>query len=482
MPLALMFQGTGSSVGKSLLVAGLGRALAHRGFSVAPFKPQNMSNNAAVTGSGGEIGRAQALQARACFLEPSTDMNPVLLKPQGTASQIILQGQRHGQANARDYQSLKPTLLPYILESFGRLTDAHDIVLVEGAGSAAETNLRRNDIANMGFARAARVPVVIVGDIDRGGVIASLVGTSTVLDPDDRALVRGFIVNRMRGDLSLFNDGMRTIAVATGWPALGLVAHFAPAGRLPAEDALDLAPSRIGSRDERQRIAVPLLPHIANFDDFDPLAADPGVELLMLPLDHPLPGDCDLVILPGSKATIADLRALQIAGWSIDLHAHRRRNGRILGVCAGLQMLGRTIADPDGIEGSPETVAGLGLLAVDTILAGDKRLRRATGRALPDGTPVAGYEMHLGRTEGPDCARPFAMLDDGADDGARSADGLVSGTYLHGLFAHPAERARWLGGGDPLDHHAETDRILDELASHLEAHIDIEALLAISRP
>ena len=477
-----MLQGTGSSVGKSLLVAGLCRALCRRGLSVAPFKSQNMSNNAAVAEDGGEIGRAQALQARACFLRPTTDMNPVLLKPQGANSQVIVQGRRHGQADARSYQSLKPSLMPRVLESFDRLACAHDIVLVEGAGSASETNLRANDIANMGFARAARVPVVVVGDIDRGGVIASLVGTHTVLDPADRALVRGFLVNRMRGDLSLFEAGMRTIAVATGWPALGLVPHFPLAARLPAEDALDLAPTRAGGRDARLRVAVPLLPHIANFDDFDPLAAEPAVDLLMLPLDRALPGDCDLVIIPGSKATIADLHAVIEAGWPIDLRAHRRRGGRIVGLCAGLQMLGRTIADPHGIEGPSGTADGLGLLDLTTVLTGDKTLRAVTGHTLPDETPVAGYEMHLGRTDGPDRVRPFARLDDGTTDGARSADGLVSGTYLHGLFDTAAQRTRCLGvAASDVDHQAEIDAVLDALAAHLEAHVDIAALLAISR-
>ncbi len=475
-----MLQGTGSSVGKSLLVTGLGRALRNRGLSVAPFKPQNMSNNAAVTADGGEIGRAQALQARACGLAPATDMNPVLLKPQDRNSQIVVHGRVHGQADARAYQALKPALMPFVLQSFARLAAAHDIVLVEGAGSAAETNLRANDIANMGFACAANVPVVIVGDIDRGGVIASLVGTHAVLDTHDRAMVRGFLVNRMRGDLSLFADGLRAIADATCWPALGLIPHFPDAARLPREDALDLVAGLPGPRDGRRRIAVPLLPHIANFDDVDPLAAEPGVELLMLPLDHPLPGDCDLVILPGSKSTVADLHALRDAGWAIDLQAHRRRGGRILGLCAGLQMLGRTVADPGGIEGPPGETDGLGLLDLSTVLTGDKRLRAVTGRTHPDNTPVSGYEMHLGLTDGPDRARPFAHLDDGTTDGACSPDGLVCGTYLHGLFAGDALRARWLAA-PARDHEAGIDRILDAWADHLETHVDIDALLAICR-
>jgi adenosylcobyric acid synthase len=477
-----MIQGTGSSVGKSLVVAGLCRALVRRGLRCAPFKPQNMSNNAAVTAGGGEIGRAQALQARACGIAPSVDMNPVLLKPQGGTSQIIVQGRLHGQASARDYQTLKAGLMPPILESFGRLGRACDIVVVEGAGSASETNLRRNDIANMGFARAARVPVVVVGDIDRGGVIASLVGTHTVLDPADRAMIRGFLVNRMRGDLGLFADGMASIASATGWRALGLIPHFPEAAQLPAEDAADLRAGRLGSGrgDAVVRVAVPLLPHIANFDDLDPVAAEPGVELLMIPLDRPLPGDCDLVILPGSKATIADLDALRRAGWGVDLAAHRRRGGRILGICAGLQMLGRSVADPGGIEGPAGTTEGLGMLDVETVLTARKTLRAVSGRTLPDGTPVSGYEMHVGRTSGPDCARPFAMLEDGGAEGARAADGLVAGTALHGLFGNDAQRAWRLGVAGGRDHEAGIERILDGWAAHLEAHVDIDALLAMS--
>ncbi len=481
---ALMIQGTGSSVGKSLVVAGLCRALRARGLRPAPFKPQNMSNNAAVTEDGGEIGRAQALQARACGLAPVSDMNPVLLKPQGDGSQIIVQGRIHGRANARAYQAIKPTLMRFVLDSFARLARAHDIVIVEGAGSASEINLRANDIANMGFARAAGVPVVIVGDIDRGGVIASLVGTHTVLDPADRALVRGFLVNRMRGDLSLFEDGMRAIGAATGWAPLGLIPHFEAAARLPREDALDLMPSggRADGRPESMRVAVPLLPHIANFDDFDPLAAERGVTLMLLPLEQALPGDCDLVVIPGSKATIADLGALRRAGWPVDLAAHHRRGGRILGICGGLQMLGRVVADPLGIEGAPGEAEGLGLLDVTTVLAPGKHLTEVAGRTEPGGIPVRGYEMHLGVTTGPDCDRPFARLDDGACDGARSADGLVGGTYLHGLFANDAFRGALLSGkASGHDHEAGIDRILDDFAVHLERHVDIDSLLAISR-
>ena len=483
MTTALMLGGTGSSVGKSLLVAGLCRALANRGLRPVPFKPQNMSNNAAVTPGGGEIGRAQALQARAARLAPSVDMNPVLLKPQGSTAQVILRGRIHATAAARAYQDLKPTLLPTILDCFARLAAAHDIVLVEGAGSVAETNLRANDIANLGFARAAGVPVIVVGDIDRGGVIAALVGTHTVLSGPDRAQIAGFLVNRMRGDPSLFADGLRTIEAHTAWPPLGLVPHFPAAARLPAEDAADLAPtSPTTPRQGRLRIAIPLLPHIANFDDLDPLRAEHDVQFL--PLDRPLPGDIDLVILPGSKSTLHDLAALRSAGWPADLAAHRRRGGRILGLCAGLQMLGREVADPLGLEGCPATVPGLGLLDLHTELTPTKTLRHTIAR-LPDGTRLAGYEMHLGRTTGPDRARPFAHLDDGTPDGvpdgARSTDGLVAGTYLHGIFTDDAARAALLQAPSRHRHDHDVEQTLDALAAHLETHVDIDALLAISR-
>ena len=481
--LRLMFQGTGSDVGKSLIVAGLARAFADRGLKVRPFKPQNMSNNAAVTPSGGEIGRAQALQARAARVPPSVHMNPVLLKPQSdTGAQVILHGRVHATAAARPYQALKPTLLPHVLNSFATLSADADLILVEGAGSASETNLRTGDIANMGFARATGTPVVLIGDIDRGGVIASLVGTQAVLDPADAALIKAFIVNRFRGDPTLFADGMATIAALTGWRPIGLVPFFEPARRLPAEDALALAPSP--PTGAPIRIAVPILPRIANFDDLDPLAADPQVELLRVWPGAPLPGDAHLILLPGSKSTIADLRALREAGFDIDIAAHLRRGGRVLGLCAGYQMLGREIADPQGVEGPPATVPGLGHLDVTTEITPEKRLEAVEG-ATPDGHPFHGFEMHMGATRGPDCARPFATLADGRPDGAQSPDGLTQGTYVHGLFADDAQRSAWLArlGGAPssLAYEAQVEATLDALARHLEAHLDLDALLSLAR-
>jgi adenosylcobyric acid synthase len=488
---ALMFQGTGSDVGKSLIVAGLARAFTLRGLKVRPFKPQNMSNNAAVTADGGEIGRAQALQARAARTPASVHMNPVLLKPQSEiGAQIVVRGHVFGSAKAADYQHTKRDLLPLVLDSFAILKREADIVLVEGAGSPAEINLRENDIANMGFARAANVPVALIGDIDRGGVIASLVGTKAVIAPADAALICGFIVNKFRGDASLFAAGMERIAQATGWEALGLVPFFADAHLLPAEDALALEERPILPRvaedgiGKRARIAVPILPHIANFDDLDPLDAEPAVEVVRVRPGGALPGDADLIVLPGSKATSADLKALRVAGFDVDIAAHRRRGGFVLGLCGGYQMLGRTVADPAGIEGPPGTVDGLGLLDVATTLSAEKRLEKVCG-ATHDGVPFSGYEMHMGISEGPDRARPFARLADGVAEGAISNDGRVFGTYIHGLFADDRQRGAWLArlvaGPASVAYEAFIERTLDALAAHLAAYLDLEKLLKLSR-
>jgi adenosylcobyric acid synthase len=474
-----MIQGTGSDVGKSLIVAGLARAFTRRGLRVRPFKPQNMSNNAAVTADGGEIGRAQALQARAARVPPSVHMNPVLLKPQSElGAQVVVHGKVLGHAKAREYQSMKPKLLGAVLDSFGRLAAEADLVLVEGAGSASEVNLRAADIANMGFARTADVPVILLGDIDRGGVIAGLVGTKAVIDPADAAMIVGFIVNRFRGDPSLFEDGMTQIARHTGWQALGLVPFFEAARKLPAEDALGLPNERSGGR---VKIAVLAYPRIANFDDFDPLKLEPDVDLIFVRPGEALPGDAALMILPGSKATLADLAALREAGWDIDLQAHMRRGGHVLGICGGYQMLGRSVADPKGIEGPPAQAMGLGLLPVDTVLEGDKVLVEVTGEA--DGAPFKGYEMHVGRTAG--AARPLLKLD-GHDQGAVSADGRISGCYIHGLLTDDRQRRHWLrrlgATVSSLDYQAEVEATLDQLADHLEKHLDCGRLLALARP
>ncbi|NSX86849.1 cobyric acid synthase [Agrobacterium tumefaciens] len=480
----LMFQGTGSDVGKSLMVAGLARAFVRRGLSVMPFKPQNMSNNAAVTADGGEIGRAQALQARAAGVPLSVHMNPVLLKPQSeTGAQVVVQGKIAGNAKAADYQHMKAGLMPRVLESFDRLKQQADLVLVEGAGSASEINLRANDIANMGFARAADAPVILIGDIDRGGVIASLVGTKAVLEAEDAAMIEGFIVNRFRGDPALFSDGMRMIAEKTGWASIGLLPHFADAAKLPAEDALGLSGPAERKPGAKIRIAVPILPHISNFDDLDPLDMEPDVELIRVRPGETIPADCRLVLLCGSKATIADLAVLKNTGLDIDIKAHVRRGGHVLGLCGGYQMLGKTVADPEGIEGPPATVDGLGLLDVDTVLTGDKRLVSVTGKSF-DGIDLSGYEMHVGETASGTDSLPFSKID-GHEDGAVSSDGRIFGTYIHGLFSDDRQRGAWLerlgGQNTELNYDAQVDAVLDRLAAHMEQHLDLDRLLAIAR-
>jgi adenosylcobyric acid synthase len=487
-----MLQGTGSDVGKSLLLTGIARAFTRRGLKVRPFKPQNMSNNAAVTADGGEIGRAQALQARACGVEPLTDMNPVLLKPQSdSGAQIVLDGRRWGSASAGEYRRLAPSLLPSVLAAFARLAGGADLVLVEGAGSPAEINLRAGDIANMGFAEAADVQVVLIGDIERGGVIAQLVGTCALLSDSERELLAGYIVNKFRGDIRLFDGGIAALAERTGLRSFGTVPFFPAALLLPAEDSLALAPypsphpaRREGEGRAPIGVAVPVLPHIANFDDLDPLRAEAGVELVMVQPGRPLPRDAALIILPGSKATLSDLDFLRREGWDLDILAHRRHGGQILGLCGGYQMLGRTIADPLGIEGRAATVPGLGLLDVDTVLGVEKRLQSVTGVELATGLPVTGYEMHLGGTTGPGLERPMLQLA-GRNDGAVSADGLVAGCYLHRLFAGDPFRVSFLrrlgavSGDFAYEHQIEVT--LDALADHLERHLDLSALLAAAR-
>ena len=478
---ALMLQGTGSDVGKSVLVAALCRALTLRGLTVRPFKPQNMSNNAAVTADGGEIGRAQALQAIACRVEPHSDMNPVLLKPQADrTSQLIVHGRVRGTLGSGNFREARGALMTEVLESYGRLRGQCDIVIVEGAGSPAEINLRTGDIANMGFARAADVPVVLIGDIDRGGVIASIVGTRAVIEAEDAAMIRGFLINKFRGDPALFDDGYREIERRSGWRGLGVIPWLSAAARLPSEDAVILE-RPADPRDGRRMIACPILPRISNFDDLDPLKLEPGVEVVMVPPGRPIPAEAAMIILPGSKATIADMAALRAEGWDIDIRAHHRRGGTIVGLCGGYQMLGQRIADPLGIEGAPAEVDGLALLDVETTLSPAKILRRVTGTAL--GAPVTGYEMHMGETRGPGSERAFATLEDGASDGAVDPAGRVIGSYLHGLFASPALRRALLARigvtGNGRDYAADVDAALDAVAAEFARHADIEAMLRI---
>ena len=479
----VMLQGTGSDVGKSVLVAGLCRALANRGLRVRPFKPQNMSNNAAVTADGGEIGRAQATQAIACRTDPTTDMNPVLLKPQADhTSQLIVHGQMRGTLHAGNFRQARGALLGDVLASYRRLRAECDIVVVEGAGSPAEINLRGGDIANMGFARAAGVPVVLIGDIDRGGVIAAIVGTRAVIDPDDAAMIHGFIINKFRGDPAMFEDGYRQIEQLSGWRGFGVIPWLAPAAHLPSEDAVILERPMASAR-QRIVIACPITPRIANFDDLDPLKLEPGVEVRMISPGQPIPAEAALVVLAGSKATIADLAFLRAEGWDVDILAHYRRGGHVLGLCGGYQMLGHTISDPQGVEGPPGSVAGLGLLDVETVLAGRKTLARVAGTAL--GARFEGYEIHIGETRGADTVRPACRMADGRVDGAISADGRVSGSYVHGLLDLAEQRARWLARigveASGIDQSASVDKALDEIAALLETHLDIDALLALSQ-
>jgi len=477
-----MVQGTGSNVGKSMLVAGLCRAARQRGLSVAPFKPQNMSNNAAIAADGGEIGRAQALQAQACGLASTTDMNPVLLKPEtDVGAQIILQGKRLTSIAAGEYSRLKPKLLDAVLESFARLGKRHDLVIVEGAGSPAEVNLRAGDIANMGFAQAANVPVLLAGDIDRGGVIAQIVGTQEVIAPEDAALIAGFLINKFRGDPRLFDDGYRLIEKHTGWRGFGVLPWFADAWKLPAEDALDLGSPR---QEAGLHLVCLCLSRITNFDDLDPLAQEKGVRLTMLRPGQAIPGDADLVILPGSRAVRRELDFIRAQGWDIDLAAHRRRGGHILGIGGGYPMLGQRIAEPAGVDGQAAETAGLGLLDISTNLTGDSRPMEVEAVHADTGLRFRGIHDASGRSGGPDCVRPFAHVA-GVPEGASSPDGRVTGCNIHGMFRDDAFRAAWLGrfGVDTsgLSYDAGVDAVLDALADHLEAHLDVEGILSIAR-
>jgi adenosylcobyric acid synthase len=476
-----MIQGAGSNVGKSMVVAGLCRAFVNRGLRVMPFKPQNMSNNAAVTADGGEIGRAQALQAMACGVDPITDMNPVLLKPEtDIGAQVIVQGQRLTTVKAREYANLKPTLIPRVMDSFNRLATQCDLIIVEGAGSPAETNLRAGDIANMGFAEAANIPVILLGDIDRGGVIAQMVGTHAVLPPDDLARIKGFMINKFRGDVSLFDGGLTEIADRTHWASLGVLPWFMDAAKLPAEDAADIKPKSGGSGF---KIVVPQLSRIANFDDLDPLSCDPNISVEIIPAGRPLPLDADLILIPGSKSTIGDLAYFRAQGWDIDLAAHIRAGGHVLGICGGYQMLGTEIHDPDGIEGMAGTHAGLGHLDVVTQMQPHKQLAQVQGRDIKSGHTVTGYEIHIGHTDGPDCAHAWLNIS-GENVGAASQNGQVRGCYIHGLFNSDDFRNSFLSDigamATTLCYDQVVEETLQSLAQHMERYADLDQILQMS--
>ena len=480
MAKSIMIQGAGSNVGKSMIVAGLCRALVRRGLRVLPFKPQNMSNNAAVTSDGGEIGRAQALQARACKVQPHTDMNPVLLKPEtDLGSQVVVHGNRVGTLKAREYGKMKSTLMPKVLESFHRLTTNCDIVIVEGAGSPAEVNLRKGDIANMGFARAANVPVLLTGDIDRGGVLAQLVGTHVLLEPEDEELIKGFLINKFRGDVSLFDEGLQICIKNTGWQSLGVLPWFKDARKLPAEDATDLSGGGTGTF----KIAVPRLSRIANFDDLDPLKLESGVTVVMVQPGERIPSDASLILIPGSKSTIGDLAFLREQDWEVDIIRHAEHGKPVLGICGGYQMLGTVIKDPDGIEGPAGQVQGIGLLQVETTMTPKKTLTQICGRDLCSGADVTGYEIHIGHTQGPDCLRPWLEIN-GSKEGASNENGLVRGCYVHGLFSSDTFRSAFLCGfgaeTSELVFEDTIDETLDALADHIEGHLDVEKIWALA--
>ncbi|HEV3179607.1 MAG TPA: cobyric acid synthase [Steroidobacteraceae bacterium] len=476
----LMVQGTTSDAGKSTLVAGLCRVMHRQGVRVAPFKPQNMSLNSAVGADGGEMGRAQALQAQAAGIEPTSDMNPVLLKPNSdTGAQVIVHGRAIGELSAAEYHDYKRIAREAVLASYERLAAAYDLILVEGAGSPAEINLRAGDIANMGFAEAIDCPVVLIADIDRGGVFAHLVGTLALLSESERARVSGFVINRFRGDLALLQPGLEWLEAHTGKPMFGVLPYL-PGLHLDSEDAISRVP-RHAQAAAALRVLVPVLPRIANHTDFDPLRQHPQIDFSYVQDAGDL-GGADLIILPGSKSVRADLAWLRERDWPNYLEHHLRYGGKVIGICGGLQMLGEWIADPEGIEGPPGESAGLGWLRLHTVLHKEKQLRNVSGRLTLDAARTRGYEIHMGQSAGVALDRPALLLEDGRADGAISADGQILGTYVHGLFEEPSACAallRWAGVSAPLapDHGRRREQLLDRLADTVEYFLDLSRLL-----
>ncbi|NWE19048.1 cobyric acid synthase [Pseudomonas sp. P7548] len=474
----LMVQGTTSDAGKSTLVTALCRWLVRQGVAVAPFKPQNMALNSAVTAEGGEIGRAQAVQAQAANLAPHTDMNPVLLKPNSdTGSQVIIHGRAVTSMNAVAYHDYKAIAMQAVLASHARLSQAYPVVMVEGAGSPAEINLRANDIANMGFAEAVDCPVLLIADINRGGVFAHLVGTLELLSPTEQARVKGFIINRFRGDIALLQPGLDWLEARTGKPVVGVLPYVMDL-HLEAEDGIDRR--QIDKAAQVLKVVVPVLPRISNHTDFDPLRLHPQVDLQFVGPGQPIPA-ADLIILPGSKSVRADLAYLRANGWDNAVARHLRYGGKVLGICGGLQMLGEQVHDPLGLEGPAGSSEGLGLLAFSTTLEAEKQLRNVRGRLLLEDAEVSGYEIHAGVTTGDALLHAAVQLDDGRSDGARSADGQILGTYLHGLFETPAACSallRWAGLVDvqEVDYHALRERDIERLADLVENHLDTELL------
>ena len=474
---SIMFQGTGSNVGKSIIVAGLCRAAKRRGISVAPFKPQNMSNNAAVTQENKEIGRAQAFQCFACGINPHSDVNPILLKPESNSvTQIIVNGHFYKTINAKEYIEVKKELLTPVLDSFNRLKKKYDLVLVEGAGSPAEINLRKNDIANMGFANAANIPVILIGDIERGGVIAQILGTKTILSRKDLSNIVGFIINKFRGDPELFLDGYNYINQKTLWPGLGVIPWFNKHNDFPAEDSYEIKSSE---KLNSLKIVCLCLPRISNYDDLDPLSQEKNVSLKMLKAGEAIPGDARLVIIPGSKATIADLNFIKEQKWDIDLLAHLNRGNFVLGICAGYQMLGNYIDNTQGQEGSPSMVEGLKILDVDTILTTQKTLTRVSAKHVISDINFEGYEIHIGKTKGNDCDKPFATVNK-KNEGAVSKNGSVMGSYLHGMFENDEFRSNFLNQigfeSSDLNYSKNVDQSLNDFADFLEENINVSEI------
>lgn len=474
----LMVQGTTSDAGKSTLVTALCRWLVRQGVAVAPFKPQNMALNSAVTAEGGEIGRAQAVQAQAANLAPHTDMNPVLLKPNSdTGSQVIIHGRAVTSMNAVAYHDYKAIAMRAVLASHTRLSEAYSVVMVEGAGSPAEINLRANDIANMGFAEAVDCPVLLIADINRGGVFAHLVGTLELLSPSEQARVKGFIINRFRGDIALLQPGLDWLEARTGKPVVGVLPYVMDL-HLEAEDGIDQR--QAGKAAHVLKVVVPVLPRISNHTDFDPLRLHPQVDLQFVCPGQPIPA-ADLIILPGSKSVRGDLAYLRANGWDSAVARHLRYGGKVLGICGGLQMLGEHVHDPLGLEGPTGSSDGLGLLAFSTTLEEEKQLRNVRGRLLLEDAEVSGYEIHAGVTTGAALSAAAVRLDDGRTDGAQSADGQILGTYLHGLFETPAACSallRWAGLQDvqEVDYHALRERDIERLADLVQNHLDTDLL------
>ena len=474
----LMVQGTTSDAGKSTLVTALCRWLVRQGIGVVPFKPQNMALNSAVTAEGGEIGRAQAVQAQAANLAPHTDMNPVLLKPNSdTGSQVIIHGRAVTSMNAVAYHDYKAIAMQAVLASHARLSEAYLVVMVEGAGSPAEINLRANDIANMGFAEAVDCPVLLIADINRGGVFAHLVGTLQLLSPTEQARVKGFIINRFRGDIALLQPGLDWLEARTGKPVVGVLPYVMDL-HLEAEDGIDQR--QIDKAAQVLKVVVPVLPRISNHTDFDPLRLHPQVDLQFIGPGQAIPA-ADLIILPGSKSVRSDLAYLRANGWDTAIARHLRYGGKVLGICGGLQMLGEQVHDPLGLEGLAGSSEALGLLAFSTTLEQEKQLRNVRGRLLLEDAEVSGYEIHAGVTSGSALSNAAVLLDDGRRDGALSEDGQILGTYLHGVFETPAACSallRWAGLQDvqEVDYHALRERDIERLADLVENHLDTELL------